>query len=125
MRHLTSCSLKGGKPLASIPKVQPGKIEDYISPFCFINPNVSWLVQRNGMHPRNSLMISLNGSEGNHMHANGISMELYGKGYVLGPDTGIKAFLYNGLGLCGILFSIPQSQYSLCGWNIELSGDEK
>ena len=61
------------KPLALNPKVQPGKIEDYVSPL-FYAPNVSWLVQRNGMHPRNSLMISLNGSEGNHMHANGISM---------------------------------------------------
>ena len=63
----------------------------------FYAPNVSWLVQRNGMHPRNSLMISLNASEGNHMHANGISMELYGKGYVLGPDAGIGLFLYSGL----------------------------
>ena len=86
------------KPLALNPKVQPGKIEDYVSPL-FYAPNVSWLVQRNGMHPRNSLMISLNGSEGNHMHANGISMELYGKGYVLGPDAGIGLFLYSGLDL--------------------------
>ena len=86
----------GNKPLTLNPKVQPGKIEDYVSPL-FYAPNVSWLVQRNGMHPRNSLMISLNGSEGNHMHANGISMELYGKGYVLGPDAGIGLFLYSGL----------------------------
>ena len=84
------------KPLTLNPKVQPGKIEDYVSPL-FYAPNVSWLVQRNGMHQRNSLMISLNGSEGNHMHANGISMELYGKGYVLGPDAGIGLFLYSGL----------------------------
>ena len=84
------------KPLTLNPKVHPGKIEDYVSPL-FYAPNVSWLVQRNGMHPRNSLMISLNGSEGNHMHANGISMELYGKGYVLGPDAGIGLFLYSGL----------------------------
>ena len=63
----------------------------------FYAPNVSWLVQRNGMHPRHSLMVSLNGSEGNHMHANGISMELYGKGYVLGPDAGIGLYLYSGL----------------------------
>lgn len=84
------------KPLVLDPKVEAGKIEDYVSPL-FYAPNVSWLIQRNGMHPRNSLMISLNASEGNHMHANGISMELYGKGYVLGPDAGIGLFLYSGL----------------------------
>lgn len=84
------------KPLSLDADVKAGKIEDYVSPL-FYAPNVSWLVQRNGMHPRNSLMISLNASEGNHMHANGISMELYGKGYVLGPDAGIGLFLYSGL----------------------------
>ena len=84
------------KPLVLDPKVKAGKIEDYVSPL-FYAPNVSWLVQRNGMHSHNSLMISLNASEGNHMHANGISMELYGKGYVLGPDAGIGLFLYSGL----------------------------
>lgn len=41
-------------------------------------------------------MTSLNGSRGNHQHANGISMELYGKGYVLGPDGGIGKYLYSG-----------------------------
>ena len=84
------------KPLTLKPDIRAGKIEDYVSPL-FYAPNVSWLVQRNGMHPCNSLMISLNASEGNHMHANGISMELYGKGYVLGPDAGIGLFLYSGL----------------------------
>ena len=84
------------KPLVLDPKVKAGKIEDYVSPL-FYAPNVSWLGQRKGMHPHNSLMISLNASEGNHMHANGISMELYGKGYVLGPDAGIGLFLYSGL----------------------------
>lgn len=34
------------KPLTLNPKVQPGKIEDYVSPL-FYAPNVSWLVQRN------------------------------------------------------------------------------
>lgn len=84
------------KPLVLNPKIQAGKIEDYVSPL-FYAPNVSWLIQRNGMHPRHSLMISMNGSEGNHMHANGISMELYGKGYVLGPDAGIGVTSYSGL----------------------------
>lgn len=84
------------KPLTLDPKIQAGKIADYVSPL-FYAPNVSWLIQRNGMNPRHSLMISLNGSEGNHMHANGISMELYGKGYVLGPDAGIGLYSYSGL----------------------------
>lgn len=79
------------KPLVLDPSVQAGNLEAYVSPL-FYAPNVSWLVQRNGMNPRHSLMISLNGSEGNHMHANGISMELYGKGYVLGlmPVSGCR-----------------------------------
>ena len=84
------------KPLELNPAIEAGKIEDYVSPL-FYAPNVSWLVQRNGMNPRHSLIISLNASEGNHMHANGISMELYGKGYVLGPDAGIGLYLYSGL----------------------------
>lgn len=76
------------KPLALDPNIPAGKIEDYVTP-TFWAPNVSWFVQRNGMDERNSLMISLNASEGNHMHANGISMELYGKGFPLAPDAGI------------------------------------
>ncbi len=62
----------------------------------FYSPGVSWLVQRNGMKPQSSLMISLNASEGNHAHANGISMELYGHGLTLGPDAGIGKSLYSG-----------------------------
>ena len=34
-------------------------------------------------------MISEAGSLGNHMHSNGIAMELYGKGIVLAPEGGI------------------------------------
>ena len=84
------------KPLKLNPKTEAGKIDDYVTP-SFYAPNVSWLVQRNGMDKQNSLMISLNGSDGNHMHANGISMELYGKGYPLAPDAGIGLTLYSGL----------------------------
>ena len=76
------------KPLELDPAIPAGKIEDYVTP-TFWASNVSWFVQRNGMDSRNSLMISMNGSEGNHMHANGISMELYGKGFPLAPDAGI------------------------------------
>lgn len=84
------------KPLEVKADIPAGSIEDYVSPM-FYAPNVSWLVQRNGMDARHSLMISQNASEGNHMHANGLSMELYGKGYVLGPDAGIGKSGYSGL----------------------------
>ena len=76
------------KPMTLDSTVSAGKIEDYVTP-TFWAPNVSWFVQRNGMNPRNSLMISQNASLGNHQHANGISMELYGKGFTLAPDAGI------------------------------------
>lgn len=88
-------SFFGDKPLKIDESIPAGKIDDYVTP-TFYAPNVSWLVQRNGMNPRHSLMISLNASEGNHAHANGVSMELYGKGLPLGPDAGIGLTLYSG-----------------------------
>lgn len=84
------------KPLVIDDKIPAGDINDYVTP-TFYAPNASWLVQRNGMDKRHSLMIAQNASEGNHMHANGISMELYGKGYRLAPDGGIGLTLYSGL----------------------------
>ncbi len=88
-------SFFAGKPLAIDESTPAGDINDYVTP-TFYSHNVSWLVARNGMDPRHSLMYSLNASEGNHMHANGISMELYGKGYTLAPDAGIGVALYSG-----------------------------
>lgn len=83
--------------LAAIrPDAPEALVKRYVTP-TFHAPSVSWLVQRTGMNPEHDLMISLNGSLGNHQHANGISMELYGKGYVLGPDAGIGRSLYSGL----------------------------
>lgn len=80
---------------AIMPDAPKEKAEKYASPL-FHAPNVSWLIQRTGMDVRHDLAVSLNGSLGNHMHANGISMELYGKGFVLGPDAGIGRTLYSG-----------------------------
>jgi hypothetical protein len=68
--------------------IPAGTLSDFVSPF-FYSPNVSWLMQRSGTDPQRALAISLNGSLGNHMHANGISLELYGKGLPLAPEAGV------------------------------------
>ncbi|MGC4235751.1 MAG: six-hairpin glycosidase [Niabella sp.] len=77
------------KPLELDESVPAGHLKDYMTP-TFYAPNVSWLVQRNKYDSKeNGLMISQYASSGNHMHSNGIAMELYGKGYVLGAESGI------------------------------------
>ncbi len=68
--------------------IPAGHLGDFVSP-TFSAPNVSYFVQRNGLDPQTGLMISEAGSLGNHAHANGIAMELYGKGLVLAPEGGI------------------------------------
>lgn len=77
-------------------KAPISEIEAYTSTL-FYAPNVSWIAMRSGMDKQHDLMASINASLGNHQHANGISLELYGKGYVLGPDAGIGRTLYSGL----------------------------
>lgn len=67
---------------------QPGSITEYVTPV-FSVPKVSYLTLRNGFDPVNGLMVALSGSKGNHMHAGGISMELFGKGMILAPEAGI------------------------------------
>ncbi|MFY0713618.1 hypothetical protein J1D01_08075 [Seonamhaeicola sp. NFXS20] len=79
-------SFFASKPLVLNKKYGTAKLEDYITQ-TFYAPNVSWHVQRMGQG-KNGMMVSLNGSLGNHMHANGINMELYGKGFVQGADPG-------------------------------------
>ncbi len=98
-RHRTDANLMNLYPQDDVQidtTIAPGRIETYVSPTFYV-PKVSWLVQRNGMDARNSLMYSLNGSEGNHQHANGLSVEFYGKGLTLAPDAGIGQSLYSGL----------------------------
>lgn len=81
---------------AVAPKAPISEIEAYTSTL-FYAPNVSWIAMRSGMDKQHDLMASVNASLGNHQHANGISLELYGKGYVLGPDAGLGRTLYSGL----------------------------
>lgn len=95
-KEVSVTSFFSEKPLNVNDEIKAADINDYVTP-TFYAPNASWLVQRNGMDKQHSLMIALNGSEGNHMHANGISMELYGKGYRLAPDAGIGYSLYSGM----------------------------
>ena len=54
----------------------------------FYADTVNFLVQRNEKDAENGLMMSLVGTRGGHMQANGMAMELYGRGMVLGPDFG-------------------------------------
>lgn len=89
-------NLLPGEALHLDSTVKAGSIEQYVSP-TFHAPQVSWLVQRNGMNEKQSLMYSLVGSLGNHQHAGGLAMELYGCGVTMAPDAGIGARLYSGL----------------------------
>lgn len=79
-------SFFASKPLELNPEYPEGNLSDYITQ-TFYAPNVSWHVQRMGTG-KNGMMASLNASLGNHMHANGINLELYGKGFVQGADPG-------------------------------------
>lgn len=79
-------SFFASKPLELNSKYKKGAIKDYMTQ-TFYAPNVSWHVQRMGTG-KNGMMASLNASLGNHMHANGINLELYGKGFVQGADPG-------------------------------------
>lgn len=77
------------KPLALNQNIEAGNLKEYITS-TFYAPNVSWFVQRNKYDSKeNGLMISQYASYGNHAHSNGLAIELYGKGHVLGAESGI------------------------------------
>jgi hypothetical protein len=50
-----------------------------------------YFLQRNGMDPDYGLMYGVQGASYNHNHCNGMAMELYGMGTVMGIDAGTGA----------------------------------
>ncbi|KAA6343050.1 hypothetical protein EZS27_009242 [termite gut metagenome] len=60
---------------------------DHLIRDTYYAPNVSWLIQRNGRSKEDGMAITLTGAFGNHAHANGISLEMYGKGLMLAPES--------------------------------------
>lgn len=72
-----------------VDKILPeSKTEKPLETRTFYADTVNFLAQRNGKNAENGLMLSLVGTKGGHMHANGMAMELYGMGMVLAPDFG-------------------------------------
>lgn len=53
----------------------------------FYIPGVSWFIQRNGLDKENGMAVSQVGAFGNHAHADGISVEMYGKGLMFAPES--------------------------------------
>ena len=47
-----------------------------------------YFLQRNGTDPQTGLMVGIQGATYNHNHCNGMAMELYGLGEVMGIDAG-------------------------------------
>ena len=66
-------------------------IKDYKSvlqtPTYYSRP-VNMFIQRNGEDASNALCATLTGTAGGHVHANGMTIELYGLGMVMAPDAG-------------------------------------
>lgn len=71
----------------------------YLPELPSVNADVSWertgkldfasfYFQRNGMERQTGLMCAVQGATYNHNHSNGMAMEIYGKGTVMGIDPG-------------------------------------
>ncbi|MFC1760529.1 hypothetical protein ACFL6U_00430 [Planctomycetota bacterium] len=71
-----------------VDKLPEGKPDKPLRTRTFYADSVNYLTQRNSENAQDGLMISLAGSRGGHSNANGMAMELYGKGMVIGPDSG-------------------------------------
>ncbi|MFR9649569.1 MAG: hypothetical protein SNJ33_06110 [Rikenellaceae bacterium] len=54
----------------------------------FYAPNINLTIMRSGVDEQSALMLVNSGTGFNHNNNNGINLELYGKGYMLGLDKG-------------------------------------
>lgn len=50
---------------------------------------VNMFIQRNGYDEKTALSCTLTGTAGGHTHSNGMTMELYGLGMIIAPDSGV------------------------------------
>lgn len=74
--------------LCYLPEIIPSKEVTYAWPRSGVLDFAKCYIQRNGMDKKTGLMYAVQGASYNHNHANGMSMELYGAGTVMGPDPG-------------------------------------
>lgn len=54
----------------------------------FFGPPLDLLMMRAGDDPEHALSAGMYGTAGGHVHTNGVAIELYGAGYILGADPG-------------------------------------
>ena len=75
--------------LAYLPSIEKGAAQKtYAWPRSGTLDFAKAFIQRNGTDKKNGLMYVVQGASYNHNHANGMSVELYGQGSVMGPDPG-------------------------------------
>ncbi|MFN5913642.1 MAG: heparinase II/III family protein, partial [Chitinophagaceae bacterium] len=74
--------------LCYLPEIKSEKSNTYTWPRSGSLDFAKAFLQRNGTDKKNGLMYVVQGASYNHNHANGMSVELYGLGSVMGPDPG-------------------------------------
>jgi len=74
--------------LCYVPSIPSGNADKYSWPRSGELDFARCYLQRNGTDTQNGLMYVVQGASYNHNHANGMAMELYGAGYIMGIDPG-------------------------------------
>jgi hypothetical protein len=74
--------------LCYLPEIKEAAAKAYEWPRSGVLDFARCYLQRNGMDRQHGLMYAVQGATYNHNHANGMAVELYGRGRVMGPDPG-------------------------------------